>query len=74
MNTDRTPHPHRGDPVLLYGDRRTVLDLIDRGMGLLIVAEDDAGLRVERYADRLTWDADARAWRQIGRWPGAGSI
>lgn len=57
--------PHRGEAIELYGDRRTVLDLIDRGSGLLVVADDDAGLRIERYADRLTWDDETRAWRAV---------
>lgn len=53
----------RGDPILLYGDRRTVLGFVDRGRGLLVIADDEAGHRIERYADRLLWDACERAWR-----------
>lgn len=55
--------PHAGDPIVLYGERRTILELTDRGSGPLVVADDEAGLRIERRTDRLVWDAELGAWR-----------
>lgn len=59
--TKRLPRP--GDHVIVYGDRLTVLALRDRGRGPVVVTEDDAGMRIERPCDRLTWDPEVWAWR-----------
>lgn len=55
--------PRVGEGIVVYGDRLPILAIRDRGQGRLVVTEDDAGLRIERPADRLAWDPGLRAWR-----------
>jgi hypothetical protein len=54
--------PRAGEPIYLYGDRRTVL-MVDATAGR-VVAKDDAGFPMSRRIDTLWWDGVA--WRTWG--------
>ena len=62
----RGPEPSRtpraGEPIYLYGDRRTIL-LVDDAAGR-VTTRDDAGFTLTRRIDTLWWDG--LAWRTWG--------
>lgn len=49
--------PHAGDPVWVYGDRRTVLAVTPDQ----VMTDDDAGMRLQLRRDRIWWDG--LSWR-----------
>jgi hypothetical protein len=53
-------HPRPGDPIVIRGDRRTVLAVRDGR----VLAHDDAGFALSRRTDTLWFDGEA--WRAFG--------
>ncbi len=60
---DRGPRVY--DKIVVYGERMTVLRLIERGDVPMIVTHDDADQRIEVRVDAIEWNETLAAWTKI---------